>query len=133
MAAAWINHLYGDRLEAESAGLRPGVLNPLAVRAMREVGIDISGARTRDVFEVTRSGHPFSHVVTVCDEASAEKCPPFPGVENVRHWDLPDPAAWPGDDEEKMVRFREVRDELRRQVEQWVAGLPDSFNAQIPG
>ncbi|MFW6373671.1 MAG: phosphate signaling complex protein PhoU, partial [Thermodesulfobacteriota bacterium] len=128
MAAAWVNHLYGDRLEAESAGLRPGVLNPLAVRAMQEVGIDISGARTRDVFEVARSGHPFSHLVAVCDEASAEKCPPFPGVENVQHWNLPDPTAWPGDDEDKMVRFREVRDELRRQVEQWAAGLPDFLN-----
>ena len=121
MAAAWINHLYGDRLEAESAGLRPGVLNPLAVRAMREVGIDISGARTRDVFEAARSGHPFSHVVTVCDEASAEKCPPFPGVESVRHWDLPDPAATPGDEDEKMKKFRQIRDALRQRIEEWIA------------
>ncbi|MDZ7582407.1 MAG: phosphate signaling complex protein PhoU [Deltaproteobacteria bacterium] len=121
MAAAWINHLFGDRIEAESAGLQPGVLNPLAVRAMQEVGIDISGARTRDVFEVVRSGHPFSHVVTVCDEVNAEKCPPFPGVENVQHWDLPDPAAQPGDEEEKMGKFREIRDALRRRIEAWLA------------
>ncbi|MDZ7580833.1 MAG: arsenate reductase ArsC [Deltaproteobacteria bacterium] len=114
----------GVRLEAESAGLQPGVLNPMAVRAMQEVGIDISGARTRDVFEVVRSGHPFSHVVAVCDEASAEKCPPFPGVEHVQHWDLPDPAAWPGNDEEKMSRFREIRDELRRRIERWMISVP---------
>ncbi len=121
MAAAWINHLYGDRLEAESAGLQPGVLNPLAVRAMQEVGIDISGAKTRDVFEVVRSGHPFTHVVAVCDEASAEKCPPFPGVENIQHWDLPDPAAHAGGDEEKLGRFREIRDELRRRIDAWLS------------
>jgi phosphate transport system regulatory protein PhoU len=121
MAAAWINHLYGDRLEAESAGLRPGVLNPLAVRAMEEVGIDISGARTRDVFEVVRSGHPFSHVVTVCDEATAEKCPPFPGVENLQHWDLPDPAAMSDDEDNKMNNFRNIRDKLRLRIEQWMA------------
>ena len=124
MAAAWLNHLYGDRLQAESAGLQPGLLNPLAVRAMGEVGIDISGARTRDVFEVVRSGHPFSHVVTVCDEASAEKCPPFPGVEKVQHWNLPVPGAHPGDDEEKMGKFREIRDALRRRIDRWMAGLP---------
>lgn len=122
MAAAWINHLFGDRIEAESAGLQPGVLNPMAIQVMQEVGIDISGATTRDVFEVVRSGHPFSHVVTVCDEASAEKCPPFPGIENVAHWDLPDPAA-PLDDKDKLAKFREIRDELRRRIEEWIADL----------
>ena len=123
MAAAWINHLHGDRIEAESAGLQPGVLNPFAVRAMLEVGIDISGAETRDVFQVVRSGHPFTHVVTVCDEATAEKCPPFPGIQGVMHWDLADPDAFQGDEEEKMQKFRGIRDELRRRIEQWVSGL----------
>lgn len=123
MAAAWINHLFGDRVEAESAGLQPGVLNPLAVRAMQEVGIDISGAQTRDVFEVVRSGHPFSHVVTVCDGASAEKCPPFPGIEDVLHWDLPDPAAQLGDEEVKMNKFRQIRDELRQRIERWMISM----------
>ena len=134
MAAAWINHLYGDRIEAESAGLEPGVLNPLAVKAMEEVGIDISGARPRDVFEVVRTGHPFSSVVAVCDEASAEKCPPFPGVEAVLHWDLPDPASFEGTEEEKIQKFREVRDALRRRIESWVSGLngEPKQNCQAP-
>ncbi len=123
MAAAWINHLYGDRIRAESAGLQPGTLNPLAVAVMHEVGIDIAGARTRDVFEVARSGHPFSHLVTVCDEASAEKCPPFLGVVEELHWDLPDPSVQQGDDEQKLQKFRETRDELRRRIDRWLAEL----------
>jgi phosphate transport system regulatory protein PhoU len=123
MAAAWINHLYGDRIEAESAGLQPGVLNPLAVQVMREVGIDISGAGTRDVFEILRSGHPFSYVVAVCDETSAERCPLFPGVREVLHWDLPDPSVLPGGDTERLEKFREIRDALRRRIEGWIPGL----------
>ncbi len=126
MAAAWVNHLYGDCMEAESAGLQPGELNPLAVRVMQEVGIDISGSGTRDVFEVVRTGHPFSYVVTVCDEATAEKCPPFVGVQEVVHWDFPDPAAQQGDEEKKLQKFREIRDALRRRIEEWVASLRSS-------
>jgi arsenate reductase (thioredoxin) len=123
MAAAWINHLYGDRIEAESAGLQPGVLNPLAVQVMGEVGIDISGAGTRDVFEILRSGHPFSYVVAVCDETSAERCPLFPGVREVLHWELPDPSALPGSETERLEKFREIRDALRRRIEGWIPGL----------
>jgi arsenate reductase len=123
MAAAWVNHLFGDRIEAESAGLRPGKLNPMAVRVMKEVGIDISGAKTRDVFEIARTGHPFSHLVTVCDQASAEKCPPFPGIEDVQQWDLPDPASASGDEEEQLNMFRKIRDELKKRVEEWIAKI----------
>lgn len=123
MAAAWVNHLYGDRTQAESAGLEPGLLNPLAVQAMNEVGIDISGARPRDVFDVLRTGHPFSRVVMVCDETSAEKCPPFPGVQEVLHWDLPDPADPAGDATRQLEKFRQIRDELRRRVDGWMKNL----------
>lgn len=126
MAAAWMNHLYGDIFHAESAGLEPGELNPLTVAAMKEVGIDISGARPRDVFEVLRTGHPFTHVVMVCDETSAEKCPPFPGVKDVVHWDLPDPAAGQEKASQKIETFREIRDELRRRIDDWVNALSRS-------
>ena len=79
MAEAWMNHLCGDRYEAQSAGLEPGALNPLAVAVMKEVGIDISGKTTRSVFDVYKSGALFSYVITVCDESAAEACPIFPG------------------------------------------------------
>ena len=74
MAEAFLNEHCGDEFEAESAGLEPGKLNPFAVQAMAEAGIDISGRPTRSVFDVFRSGKIFAYVVTVCDEASAERC-----------------------------------------------------------
>ena len=82
MAAAWLNEICGDYFEAESAGLEPGKLNPLAVQAMNEVGIDISKNKTQAVFDVFKGGQFFAYVITVCDENSAEKCPIFPGVTN---------------------------------------------------
>jgi protein-tyrosine-phosphatase len=77
MAEAWLKHLYGDQFEAESAGLEPGAINPLAIDAMREVGIDISGNRSQAVFDLIKAGRLYRHVITVCDEASAERCPIF--------------------------------------------------------
>ncbi len=78
MAEAFVNHLHPDRFEAHSAGLEPGTLNPIVVEAMAEAGIDISGARTKSVLDVSAGGQLFSHVITVCDEASAERCPRLP-------------------------------------------------------
>ncbi len=121
MAAAWINHLYGNRIRAESAGLQPGTLHPLAVEVMREVGIDISGNVPRDVFDISRSGHPFAYVIRICDGVSAEKCPPFLGVKQELNWDVPDPAAFSGEKEVLLERFREIRDDIRRRIERWVA------------
>src|SRR3989440_12971314 len=86
MAAAWLNEICGDYFEADSAGLEPGKLNPLAVRVMDEVGIDISNNKTQAVFDVFKSGQLFAYVVTVCDATSADKCPIFPAVTNRLHW-----------------------------------------------
>lgn len=80
MAEAGLNHLGGARFEAESAGLEPGTLNPLAVEAMQEVGIDISHQHTQSGCDVFKSGRIFAHTITVCAEASAERCPIFPGA-----------------------------------------------------
>jgi arsenate reductase len=80
MAAAFLEQIAGDRFDVESAGLEPGKLNPLAVEAMRNAGIDISHNGTRSVFELFKSGQRFQYVISVCDEASAERCPIFPGV-----------------------------------------------------
>src|SRR5512143_3211653 len=90
MAEAWLNELGGDRFEAESAGLEPGTLNPLVVEAMQEGGIDISRRPARSVFDVFKSGRMFAYVITVCDEANAERCPIFPGVARGQHWSFPD-------------------------------------------
>jgi len=119
MAEAWLNHVCPDEFEAESAGLDPGVLNPLAVETMREVGIDISHKKTRDVFDVVRSGKMFAYVITVCDEANAERCPIFPGVTTRLHWSFPDPAKLSGPPEERLRMVREIRNSIKGEVEAW--------------
>lgn len=119
MAEAWLNYICGDTFDAQSAGLEPGTLNPLAVKVMGEVGIDISGKKTQDVFDVFKSGQLFAYVVTVCDESSAEKCPIFPGVAKRLHWGFSDPSAVSGTDDEKLAQIRKIRDEIRMKIEEW--------------
>ncbi len=119
MAEAWLNTLYGDRFRAVSAGLEPGTLNPYAVRAMNEVGVDISGATTKSVFELLQADQRFDYVVTVCDPEAAERCPVFPGEGSRLHWPFPDPSRVQGNDAEKLEQARVVRDAIRRQIEKW--------------
>ena len=119
MAAAWLNEICGDYFEAESAGLEPGQLNPLAVQVMDEVGIDISNNKTQAVFDVFKSGQFFPYVITVCDETSAERCPIFPGVTKRLHWSFPDPAALTGSHQERLDGVRKIRDQIRARIEMW--------------
>jgi arsenate reductase len=119
MAEALVNHLCGDQLEAESAGLEPGKLNPLAVEAMRLVGVDISGAQTKSVFEKFARSEQFAYVVTVCDETSGERCPIFPGAAQRVHWSFPDPGSFPGSWGERLARTVEVRDMIAAQIRAW--------------
>jgi arsenate reductase len=120
MAEAFLNHLAGDRFEAQSAGLEPGTLNPLAVETMAEAGIDISGNQTKGVFDFFKSGAMFNYVVTVCDGANAERCPIFPGVTQRLHWSFADPSALEGTHEEKLAAVRRIRDEIKASVELFV-------------
>jgi arsenate reductase len=117
MAEAWMNHLCGERYEAESAGLEPGTLNPLAVAVMKEVGIDISHKSTRSVFDVLKAGTPFSHVITVCDESAAEACPVFPGLAKHLHMGFMDPSKLEGTEEERLRQIRVIRDSIRKAIE----------------
>jgi arsenate reductase (thioredoxin) len=92
-------------------------VNPLAMEAMREMGIDISTQRSKSVAEF--AGQTFANVITVCDSA-AEQCPVFPGAPQRLHWSLPDPAAVSGTHAEKLGAFRLVRDELERRIRSFV-------------
>ena len=121
MAEAWLNKICGESFAAHSAGLEPGKLNPLAVEAMREIGIDISTKKTQAVFDVFKSGRLFAYVITVCDEASAEKCPIFPGPTKRLHWSFPDPSQVRGTGEEKLAQVRAIRDAIRAKIEDWCA------------
>src|SRR5271156_3809958 len=107
MAEAFLNQICGEFFEAHSAGIEPGKLNPLVVEAMQEIGIDISGNKTKAVFDFIKSGRIFSYVITVCDETSAERCPIFPGVTKRLHWGFPDPSSFQGSVEEKLAKTRE--------------------------
>jgi len=121
MAEAFLNQICPDEFEAHSAGLEPGKLNPLAVEVMREAGLDISGNQTKAVFDMFKSGKMFAYVITVCDEASAERCPIFPGVTRRLHWSFPDPSAFEGTREEALGKTRAVRDLIRARIEAWCA------------
>ena len=119
MAEAFLNVMCSDYFEAQSAGLEPGTINPLAVEVMDEVGIDISKSETQSVFDVFKTGQFFPYVITVCDETSAEKCPIFPGVTKRLHWSFPDPASLTGGYQERLNGTRAIRDEIRARIRAW--------------
>jgi len=115
MAEGLLRHMAGDRYEVFSAGTRPVGLNPNAVKAMSELGIDISSHRSKSVDEFT--GQPFDCVITVCDSAN-EACPIFPGAGERLHHSFQDPAALPAD--QQLEAFRKVRDEIASWLEEFV-------------
>ena len=121
MAEALLNHHCGGFFAAESAGIEPGKLNPIVVAAMHEIGIDISLHDTKSVADMVTRARPFDYVITVCDEASAERCPVFPGAGKRLHWGFPDPSAFEGTPEEKLAATRAVRDLIRARVETFCA------------
>jgi arsenate reductase (thioredoxin) len=121
MAAALLNKRCGNYFEAESAGLEPGTLNPLAVQVLREMDLDISKNKTQAVFDVFKSGQLFAYVITVCDESEAAGCPIFPGVTTRLHWSFPDPSKFTGTPDETLEQTRRVRDEIDNQVRNFCA------------
>ena len=123
MAEAILKQKGGGKFEVESAGLEPGTLNVLAVDAMSEIGIDISGNQTKSAFDLFKQGKLYRYVVTVCDESSAEKCPIFPGVVKRLHWSFEDPSSFEGMWDEKLARTRKVRIEIQRKIEAWIPSI----------
>jgi arsenate reductase (thioredoxin) len=119
MAEAFLNQICPGDFAAQSAGLEPGRLNPLAVKVMGEIGIDISRKKTQSVTDVIESGEQFAYVITVCDETSAERCPVVPGSGTRLHWSFSDPSTAVGTSEEKLVKVRAIRDEIKGKIESW--------------
>jgi arsenate reductase (thioredoxin) len=119
MAEAFLRSYAGDRYEAYSAGLEPKEIHPLTKKVMDEVGIDISGQYSKALKDYMGKIH-FGYLITVCSEADA-KCPTtFPGMGQRRRWDLEDPAKFIGTEEEKLKKFREIRDQIKKRVIEWV-------------
>jgi arsenate reductase len=110
MAEGLLRHDAGDRFEVDSAGTKPGTVRPEAIAVMKEIGIDISGHRSKSVDEF--AGQSFDYVLTVCDNAK-ESCPVYPGHANRLHHAFEDPAATDGPEGERLALFRRVRDEIR--------------------
>lgn len=114
MAEGYLRHVAPDAFEPLSAGIEPKGLNPLAVEAMSEIGIDISAQKSKDVREFL--GQAIPYVVTVCDNAR-EHCPIFPLTYKYLHWSFEDPAAVTGSHDEKLAVFRRVRDEITHRID----------------
>ncbi len=127
MAEAFLNKYGGGNFIAESAGLEPGMLNPIVVEAMKEVGIDISTNETKSVFDFFKQGRMYHYVVTVCDESNAERCPIFPGVKETLHWSFRDPSGLTGSHEEKLAGTRIIRDEIDARVQGWLKERADKM------
>jgi len=117
MAEAFLNKYGEGKYRAESAGLEPGKLNQNVVRVMQEEGIDLSNKGMQSVFDLFRSGAMYNAVVTVCDEASAEQCPIFPGRVKRVAWSFEDPSTFKGTEEEVLQHTREVRDVIKLTIE----------------
>jgi arsenate reductase (thioredoxin) len=117
MAAALLNRTCGEFFEAQSAGLEPGTINPLAVEVLQELGIDISKNETQHVFDVWTSGQIFQFVITVCSESEAEGCPIFAGVTRRLHWPFDDPSKFTGTHNERLEGTRRVRDQIRAKID----------------
>jgi arsenate reductase len=120
MAEGLLRTLADDRFDVFSAGSKPSMVNPLAITAMDERGIDIRSQRSKHLNEYL--AQPFDYVITVCDNA-AEMCPLFPGPARRMHWSFPDPAAVVGGEAERLESFRQVRDAIETQLKAWLATL----------
>jgi arsenate reductase (thioredoxin) len=114
MAEGLLRALAGDRFEAMSAGTEATHVRPLAIRAMRELRVDISGQESKTLDRYLRE--PFDYVITVCDDAN-EACPFFPGAQSRLHWSFEDPSRAKGSEEERLAVFRSVRDGMRQRIE----------------
>jgi arsenate reductase len=119
MAEAFLRKYGGDEFEAYSAGLEPKGINPYTNRVMEEVGINLSGKHSKHVKEYMGKVH-FGYLITLCDEAE-KKCPTaFPGVGQRLHWSFEDPSAFMGSEDEKLAKFREVRNQIEQRIKSWL-------------
>lgn len=127
MAEGLLRSMAGDMLDVQSAGSNPaGYVHPLAIQAMREIGIDISAHRSKHMNEFLQG--PVETAITVCGRAD-QACPTFPGQANRHHWQFDDPAHAAGTEEEKLAVFRRVRDEIRLVFQAYADGRRDQAKA----
>lgn len=123
MAEAFLRKYAGDHFAVYSAGLEPGEIHPATRRVMEEVGLSLDGQWSKGLTEYLGKAH-FSYLVTVCDRAEQE-CPVFPGMGTRLHWSFEDPTATVGGQDEQLTKFRQVRDEIRARIMEWLSKQPE--------
>lgn len=136
IAEALLKKYGGEDFEANSAGINPGVLNPLAVEVLKEdENMDISSYTTNKILDYYKEGKHYHYVITVCDEASKEPCPVFPSLDGVLHWNITSPAC-DGNNEEKKAKIRASKEEIKTNILKFIelvkeqhikAGFPESW------
>ncbi len=119
MAEGFLRAMAGDRFEAGSAGTEKTSVNPLAIRAMAELGIDLGGHASKLYEDV--ASESWDYLITVCDDAN-ERCPWVPGSVQRLHWSFPDPSRATGTEEERLAVFRRVRDQIEERLTDWLGG-----------
>lgn len=122
MAEGLANYFFSEKLYAQSAGSEPEYVHPLAIKVMKELGIDISSQRSKSVMEFF--GQEFDYVITLCElEPGKGSCPAFIGrVGQLLTWKFPDPASAGGSEEQRLKVFRQVRDAIKEKLEKWING-----------
>lgn len=134
MAEALLKKYGEGNFEVASAGFEPGEISPYAIEVLKEEGIDISNNTTDHLLDFFKNGRLFNYVITVCDEATAQKCPIFPGVRARIQWDIKDPRAFEGSHEEKLEKFKDVKETIKNEVLKFIdlvnnEKLKDNFPA----
>ena len=120
IAEAYLNHLAGDKFEAESAGMKATEVNPLAVKVMAEDGIDISHKKAHSVFDYFKEGRFYGYIISVCSDAENEGCPIFPGMSQRLSWSFDDPSKFTGTIEEKLEQIRKIRDQIKEKIKAFI-------------
>lgn len=116
IAETFLNNIGKDYFYTESAGLEPAPLNELAIKVMEEVGYDISNNSVDSVFDFFKEGRRYNLVIKVCDIENGQRCPIFPLTQKVLEWSLPDPRNFEGSDEEKLIKIRVLRAEIKELI-----------------
>ena len=123
IAEAYLKKIGGDRFEVESAGYKPEPINDLVLKVMAEDGFDLSDKKPQSAWDLFKEGRLYKYVITVCDRAHEEECPIFPRPYVQLHWPYPDPESFTGTQEEKLEQTRNLRDLIRKRVEQFVEDI----------
>jgi arsenate reductase len=120
MAEAFLTRYAGDQFDVYSAGYEPQPINPLTIRVMQEIGYELSKQKPKELWPLAKNEH-FGIIITVCNRSEEKDCPTMPGVGTRLFWDIEDPAAFKGTEEQQVAKFRQIRDQVNAHVKNFLA------------